>query len=116
MYRVTRVDPISWAKNTTLAALAVVLFLVVLSILPALLAVAYRLAGGLDAEAAAAAALMLAGGLLALILLSFAVAIGAFLVGLVQGVAFNWALGRTGGLRVGLALDAAAGGQRQQND
>jgi len=116
MYLVTRVDPLSWAKAYTLAVLGVLA--VVFGVFGVLV-----VAAGLIASAASEGpgpteilTVGLVGGAAWLAVVSLLV----FVVSLVQAAAFNWALGRTGGLEVDLALahppappdrwDAPAGG------
>jgi hypothetical protein len=99
MYLVTRVDPLSWAKNYALATLAVVTLIAVLAGLPFL---AVGLASVADEGADVLPVLAIAAGAALAWLLAITVIV--FFVSLLQGLAFNWALGRTGGLRLDLAL------------
>jgi hypothetical protein len=104
MYRVNRLDPVSWAKNYALAALAVTLVVaVVVAIIAAMVGVVGLIAGSSEVDVGGWVALLL-GGAAVLLLSLVAAAVSGFIVGLIQGIAFNWALGRTGGLEIGLAL------------
>jgi hypothetical protein len=101
MYRVTRLNPVSWAKAFTLAWLVIA---VIVGLVFALPAAVFGGLGALVSEDMRPLILVvpavLFGGLFALAL----AAIFVFIVSLVQGAAFNWALGRTGGLEVNLDL------------
>lgn len=101
MYRVTRLNPFSWAKAYTLATLIVAIVVTVLMVIPFFTVVSFAAMAEEDAVPALVAVPLLClfsvGGLL---LLGVFVFVGA----LIQGSAFNWALGRMGGLELDLAL------------
>jgi len=107
MYRVTRLDPVSWAKAYTLATLAIAVGIGLLVLIPLILLGAFGLLTAADNEATAAAGAAGGIGILVGVAALAAFALMVFLVALLQGAAFNWALARTGGLRISLGLDAA---------
>ena len=101
MYRVTRLNPVSWAKVFTLTWLVIACLIGLIFVLP------FAVFGGMAAlmsedlrPLAVAIPAGLLGGLVGLALAAGAV----FVISLVQAAVFSWALGRTGGLEVDLAL------------
>lgn len=105
MYRVTRLSPVSWAKALTLAWLAIAVVVGLIVLLPTVVfgALTSSFLEGLGQPVLVLAVGLiggLVGGLVALAL----GAVFVFIAGLIQGTAFNWALGRIGGLEVDLGL------------
>jgi hypothetical protein len=101
MYRVTRLNPVSWAKIYTLASLIILSVFALLFVVPALLVTAMA---GLASEDAQVLLVGIPFGIIAVLIGLLGLGVMIFLISLLQGVAFNWALGRTGGLEIDLGL------------
>ena len=102
MYRVTRLNPVSWAKAYTLASLVIMTVIGLLFFIPIVFISVVAAASSNDGRwpILAGIPVMIVLGLIGLALL----AVFVFIIALVQGAAFSWALGRVGGLEVDLAL------------
>lgn len=107
MYRVTGVQPLSWAKTYTLATIAIVVVAVLLVLIPLLIVAGFSAVASSDANEVGGffglAAMMVAAALA----FAGAISLVAFVASLIQGAVFNWALGRTGGVVIDLALAGA---------
>lgn len=106
MYRVTRLNPFSWAQAYTLAVLLIVVVVGLLFVVPTLL---FMLLAGVASEEGRMALVGIPVVLLTSVVALLAMGVIVFLGALVQGAAFNWALGRMGGLEVDLALGPGYG-------